>query len=131
MSIEESKLRVWVSFSAPVLLVFVAVAMILGEGPVWLTVVSAVAALLLGWFVLYDFALSVELDDRGISRRCVVRLEEIQWRSIEKLIHPGKKGLVAVTEDGKHHILIDRKLDSSELDLLRAQARLHQVQFET
>jgi hypothetical protein len=129
MSIKESGLRVALSVSSPLLLAAIAAVMWMGGGLPWVVTILFVVAALLAGFVLFDFALSIHVGDTGISRRCLARSQELEWSDIDKLVKK-RRGLVAVTAAGRHHILIDRKLRSSELDIVRAGARAHQVQFD-
>ncbi len=131
LSIKESTFRMVLSISAPLLLAAIAVVTWQATGPLWVVIVLVAVSVILALFVLFDFALSIELTDTGIVRRCPARTHEIEWGDIAKLAHPRRRGLVAVTESGRHHILIDRKLEASELDVLGTQARLHQVGFDS
>lgn len=131
LKIKESPLRIALSMSAPVMLAIVAVSLWVADAALWAVIAAAVVAILLGLFVLFDFTLSVSIDDAGITRRCVARTLDIPWSDIDRLYNPKRRGLIAVTEKGTHHILIDRRLYDSERDLFATQARLHGVDYLT
>lgn len=130
MLFEESKLRVAVSLSAPVLLIVLAILMVIGGAGIWLALFFGVVGLVLAWFVLFDFTTSVFVDDSGIALIYPARRRVLAWDSIERMFNPRRRGLVAVTTSGEHHILIDRKLDPDELDALQRKAGSHGVPFK-
>lgn len=118
------------SISAPLIIAAIAAVTSQTKGPIWVVIILVAVSLFLALFVLFDVAVSVELTDAGIVRQCLARTHEIEWGDIDKLANPRHRGLVAVTESGRYHILIDRKLEASELDVLRTQAGLHLVGFD-
>lgn len=130
MTIDESRLRLSLSLSTPILLALIALGVALGEGPLWAILLFGGSAIALGWFVVYDFALSIDIDDRRIQRRCLARRQDIPWVEIDRFIRTGRKGLVAVTGDGKHHILVDRRLTDEELSAVKVRARQHGITLE-
>ncbi len=130
LTLHESKLRVWLSVSTPAMLVTLAVLFALSEANIWIWLLMGGAGAILGVFVLFDFALSVVVDDRGIARRCVLRTEMIEWGTIQRITTPLRRGIAVVTQDGRHHILIDRRLHRTELDLFATQAKLRAIEFK-
>lgn len=131
LTIKESPLRVVLSLSAPVMLLGVSALLWLVEATAWFVVGTVVVAVLLGLFVFFDFTLSVTIDDDGIQRRCVGRTLDLPWSEITRMYNPKRRGLIAITQKGTHHILIDRKLEPSERDLFATQARLHSVEYRS
>jgi hypothetical protein len=71
--------------------------------------------------------LAIEVDADGIHRVSLLRRHLLAWADIASIGQPGRSGLVLVTTDQKRHILLDRAVEEGELDLLRAQARLRDV----
>jgi hypothetical protein len=60
----------------------------------------------------------------------MLRRQLVTWDDIAAIVQPRNRGLVVVTEDRKRHILLDRFLQAGELDLLRAQAQMRDIQIE-
>jgi hypothetical protein len=116
--------------SGPVLLIGLAVLVGVGGAELWLPLALGVTGLALGWFALFDFTTSVLVDENGISLIYPARRRLLAWDGIERLFNPRRRGLVAVTTSGQHHILIDRKLDPEELDALARKAASHGVPFK-
>lgn len=114
MKLSESRFRTVMSMSAPVLMAVVAWVVWVAQGPVWLAVVVLLAAVALGWFVLFDYATAIEVDDSGIVRKCLLRSTQLRWDEVKSLKNPRRRGLVVETTNGTPVILLDRRLFPSE-----------------
>lgn len=125
----ESRLRIALSLATPPLLVLLAWGSWLIEAPMAVVAVLAVLAALLGYVAAFDFPLAIEIDADGIHRVSLLRRQLMPWSDIASIAQPRRNGLVLVTTDQKRHILLDRAMEDGELDLLRAQARLRDVQL--
>ena len=123
----ESRLRIALSLATPPLLVLLAWGAWLVHAPLAVTAVLAVLAALLGYVAVFDFPLAIEVDAAGIHRVSLLRRHLLAWGDIASIGQPRRSGLVLVTTDQKRHILLDRAVEEDELDLLRAQARLRDV----
>lgn len=130
MRLAESKLRVALSLATPPLLLLIAWGALAVEAPLLVTALLAGLAALLGYVAAFDFPTAIEVDGRGIHRLCVLRRQVLKWDDIVGIVQPRKRGLVLVTKDRKRRILLDRALEEGELDLLRTQARLRNVNAE-
>jgi len=130
LRLEESKLRVWMSASAPLLLLALAVAVGTSGLPFWLALVLGLVAAALAWFVLYDFTTSVLVDESGVTLTSIARDRTLAWGVIERLMNPRHRGLVVITTEGAYHIVIDRKLAPEELDLVASHVRRHGIEFK-
>lgn len=128
LRLNESRLRIALSVATPPLLLVMAWGSWAVEAPVLLTGFFAVMTAVLGYVAAWDFPTAIDVDSSGIHRICFLRRQLLPWDDIAGIVQPGKRGLVLVTEDRKRHILLDRFLAEGELDLLRAQARLREVQ---
>ncbi len=122
MTIDESRWRVGLSLATPVILLFLAWGAVVVDMPTPVPIVLAVLALFLGYIALFDFAISVEVDERGIQRRCLFRRQLTIWDDAAAIVQPRKRGLVLVTNDRKQRVLVDRTLEEGELTRLRAEA---------
>jgi hypothetical protein len=131
LTLAESKLRLVMSFTAPPMLVGLAVLLFGGGVAVWIPAVIGTIGILLTLFVLVDFATTVDVGSAGISRNALVRTATLDWSDVEKLVVPKRGGLAVVTLDGRHVILVDRKLVSHELEIVTARARDAGVGVET
>ncbi|HEY4606398.1 MAG TPA: PH domain-containing protein [Acidimicrobiia bacterium] len=127
LKLGESRLRIALSVATPPLLVFLAWGSWAVDAPSLVTWVLVVLIVLLGYVVAFDFALAIEVDANGIHRRCLLRRQLIPWGEIAGIVQPGRRGLVVVTDNRKRHVLLDRRLEEGERDLLRAQAQLRDV----
>lgn len=131
LTLAESKLRLAVSFAAPPILVALAILLSAGDVATWIPIVIGAVGILLTVFVLVDFATTIDIGPQGIVRNAPVRKAAIDWEDVEKLVVPKRGGLTVVTLDGRHIILVDRKLVSYELEMARARARESGVDVET
>ena len=127
MRLRESRFRAVVSMVTPPLLVAIALGAFVVDAPSLLTVAVLILAVFLGYSVLFDFPLSVDLDDKGIHRNSLLRQQTLHWDDIEGIAKVRSKGAMAVTKSGKKLILVDRALKESEVDLLEAEARRRDV----
>ena len=130
MTLSESRLRVGLSLSTPPLLLALALIVWTGGVSGWVAGGLVLVSLISGWFVLFDFAISIILDTHGIIRRCLARDHVIEWTAIDRITRRPRRGLVLVTGDGEHHILIDRKLDDSEFDSFVTRVRARGVEIQ-
>ncbi len=130
MTLSESKLRVGLSFSTPPLLLALALIVWIGGVSGWVAGGLVLVSLVSGWFVLFDFATSIVLDDHGIVRRCIARKHIIEWAAIDEIVRRPRRGLVLVTGDGQYHILIDRKLNDDEFDSFVTRVRAQGVEIQ-
>ncbi|MGH8951988.1 MAG: hypothetical protein ACRDX9_11240 [Acidimicrobiia bacterium] len=128
--LHESRLRVAMSLATPPLLVALAWGAWALEAPTLVVVGLALLAAFLGYVAIFDFPLAVEVDSEGIHRICLVRRQNDPWDDIAGIVQPKQRGLVLVTTDRKRHILLDRSLEEDELDLLRTQVGLRDVQVD-
>ena len=129
LRLSESWPRVALSLATPPLLVLLAWGSWLIETPMAVVAVLAILAALLGYVAVFDFPLAIEVDAEGIRRVSLLRRQLLPWSEIASIVQPRKSGLVVVTTNRKRHILLDRALEEGELDLLRAQARLRDVEI--
>lgn len=127
LRIRESRLRAGLSLATPPLLVVMAWGAYLVDSPVFVTAILAILAAALGYIVLFDFPLSIDINDEGIRRNCLLLSRLIDWDEMEGITRPKRRGLTVATNSGKQIMLIDRSLDSGELDLIETQARLRHV----
>lgn len=125
----EARLRIALSLATPPLLVLLSWVSWLVEAPMAVTAVLAVLAALLGYVAAFDFPLAIEVDADGIHRVSLLRSQLTPWSDIASMSQPRRHGLILVTNDDKRHILLDRAIGEGELDLLRAQARLRDVEL--
>lgn len=130
MRIPESRFRVILSMAAPPSLLV----LVWGAWEVdaaWpVTAILAVLAVLLGYVILFDFPVALELDESGVHRACLLRRHTVPWDAIAAIVQPRRRGLLLITEDRKRHSLLDRRLDDDELDLLRDEAEMRGVRVE-
>lgn len=131
VTLSESKLRLVMSFTAPPILVALAVLLFGGDVATWIPIVVGAVGALLTAFVLVDFATTVDIGPDGIVRNAPLRKAAIDWANVEKLVVPKRGGLAAIRLDGSHVILVDRKLVSHELEIVTARARDAGVGVET
>lgn len=131
LTLAESKLRLVMSFAAPPILVALAVLLFGGDIATWIAILVGGIGILLTVFVLVDFATTVDIGPHGIVRHAPMRKAHIDWDDVEKLVVPKRGGLTAVTNEGRPVILVDRKLVSHEVDIVRARARDAGVGVET
>lgn len=129
LRLSESWPRVALSLATPPLLVLLAWGSWLIETPMAVVAVLAILAALLGYVAVLDFPLAIEVDAEGIRRVSLLRRQLLPWTEIASIVQPRKSGLVVVTTNRKRNILLDRALEEGELDLLRAQARLRDVEI--
>lgn len=122
-SLSESRLRVALSFIAAPMLVALAVLLFAADVATWIPAVIGIVGLLLTAFVLLDFATTVSLGPEGISRKAPLRTARHPWSDVEKLVAPKRGGLALVELDGRHIVLVDRKLTVHELEAARSRAR--------
>lgn len=127
MRIHEARSRVALSLATPPLLFGLAWTSWLTQGPTALTASFALLAAGLGYVVLFDFPLAVEVDGNGIHRLSLLRRRHLPWEEVVRIVKPRRRGLFVVDRAGKRHILVDRTLEEGELRLLRSQAERHQV----
>ena len=130
MRIRESRWRAGLSLVTPPLLVIMAWGAYVVDAPIAVTGVLATLAALLGYVVVFDFPFSIDIDDEGIQRNGLIRDQLIEWGQIELISRPKRRGVTAVIKSGKQVILIDRGLDSAEVDLIETQARLRDVETD-
>lgn len=128
LRLSESRLRVALSLATPPLLVLVAWGAWAIDSPPLAVAVLALLAAGLGYVAAFDLPLAIEIGDDGMSRICLVRRQLIPWNEIASIAQPRKSGLLLVTTAKKRHILLDRALEPAELDLIRSQARLREVE---
>jgi hypothetical protein len=131
LTLAESKLRLVMSFTAPPMLLALAILLFASDVAVWIPIVVGAVGALLTVFVLVDFATTIDIGPEGIVRHAPVRRAAIDWANVEKLVVPKRGGLAVVTIDGRHIILVDRKLVSHEVELAKAWARESGVGVET
>lgn len=130
MKLEESRWRVAFSMATPLLLAVFTWGAVAVDAPLLVSVLLAGLAVALGYTALYDFALAVELGEEGIVRRCLLRMQLIEWDVVDAIARPRKRGLVLVTKARKRIILVDRTLDDAELDRLRGEVERRGVSAE-
>ncbi len=130
MTIHESGWRVAFSVASPVLLALFAWGALAVDAPLLISLLLVGLAVALGYVALYDFALAVELGEEGILRRCLLRRQLIGWDETAAVAKPRKRGLMLVTNARKRLILVDRALDESELERLRAELLRRGVRAE-
>ena len=128
LRLSESRLRVAMSLATPPLLVLLAWGAWALEAPSLVVAGLALLAAVLGYVAVFDFPLAIEVDSEGIHRVCLVRRQTEPWDDIAAIVQPRQRGLVLVTTNRKRHILLDRSLEEGELDLLRTQVGLRDVQ---
>jgi hypothetical protein len=127
MRLKESTLRAGMSMLTPPLLLAIAWGAFVVDAPPLLTVAVVIVAVVLGYTVLFDFPLSIDLDDEGIHRNSLLRRQSLHWDQIEGIVKVRRKGLMAVTKSGKKLILLDRTLKDSEVELLETKAQHRDV----
>jgi hypothetical protein len=127
LRIKESKLRAGLSIATPPLLLIMGLGVAGVDGPLLVALVCTFLATVLGYVMLWDFPLSIDIDESGIQRNCVLRRDLLEWDDLEGITRARRRGVTAVTKSGKQKILIDRHLDDSETDLLETQAQLRGV----
>lgn len=130
MKIKESGWRVAFSVASPVLLALFAWGALAVDAPLLISLLLAGLAVALGYVALYDFAIAVELGDEGILRRCMLRRQLISWDEAAAVAKPRKRGLLLVTNERKRLVLVDRALEESELERLRAELQRRGVRAE-
>lgn len=109
------------SVASPLLLALFAWGALAVDAPLLVSLLLAGLAVALGYVALYDFAIAVELGEEGILRRCLLRRQLIRWEEAAAVAKPRKRGLVLLTNERKRLILVDRALEASELERLRAE----------
>ncbi|GEM_PF-2086095 len=126
----ESRLRIGLSLLTPPSLLALVWGAWAVQAPVWVTAGLLLLALFLGYVVAFDFSTALQIDSEGIHRLCLLRRETLRWEDIAAIVQPRRRGLILVTKDRKRRILLDRRLDSVELDLLRSRAQERDVRLE-
>lgn len=111
----------------PPLLVLMAWGGYLVDSPTVVTAVLTILAAVLGYVVVIDFPFSIDIDDEGVRRNGLIRSQLIEWDQIDRIAKLRGRGVTATTKSGKRLVLIDRRLDPSEVDLIETQARLRDV----
>ena len=94
------------------------------------TAALAILAGVLGWVVVIDFPFSIDIDDEGVRRNGLIRSQLIEWDQIDRIAKLRGRGVTAITKSGKRLVLIDRRLDPDEVDLIETQARLRDVRTD-
>lgn len=109
--------------ATPLLLLLLAWGAVIVEAPVAVPVTLILLATALGYIALFDFAVAVDVDDTGITRRCLLRRQHMPWGEIEAVVKPRRRGLIVVTRDRRRRILLDRGLEEDELNRLRSELK--------
>ncbi len=122
-SLTESRLRVVLSFTAAPMLVALSALLFAAGIAAWIPSLIGMIGVLLTAFVLLDFATKVEFGPEEIRRKAPLRTARHPWSDVEKLVAPKRGGLALVETDGRHVVLVDRKLATHELEAARSRAR--------
>lgn len=83
LRIKESKLRSPLSVATPPLLLIMGLGVAGVDGPLLVVLICVFLATVLGYVMLWDFPLSIDVDERGIQRNCLLRRDLLQWDDLE------------------------------------------------
>lgn len=118
------------SIVGALLLAAVAVALLIGNGIGWVTVVFGLAGVGAVLVVLFDLPIATELTAEGLTRRALLRRHHIPWRDVTRIArlrvgvlrtrHQGVSGGLVADVAGRKYTLVDTVESPHEFDRFRA-----------